>query len=121
MPTTKTETVSFGRLLKSLRKKASLTQEALEQKTGLNRSYIAQLENDYPKTISIRTLVRLADGLGVNYDELLRSSGYIAKLKETNTFPTLEAYLKATVQLPDEAIEEASNYISYLKNEKYKK
>lgn len=99
MPTIKTETISFGKLLKTLRERANLTQVALEQKTGLNRSYIAQLEGDYKKTPKTRTLLRLAEGLEVDYDKLLKASGYFIRLQENNDFSTLQAYLRAIEQL----------------------
>ncbi len=95
----KTETISFGKLLKTLRERASLTQEALEQKTGLNRSYIAQLESGHKKSPSNRTLLRLAEGLEVDYDKLLKASGYFVNLQEKNSLPALQVYLKTIDQL----------------------
>ncbi len=58
-------------MLKRLRNKRGLTQEALARKVGVHRVYIAKLEAR-TRTPSLGMLERLAKALGVKVTELLR-------------------------------------------------
>ena len=53
--------VEFGKLLKQIRLNANMTQEALAQKSGLDRSTISQLENG--RAATILTLVQVLRAL----------------------------------------------------------
>ncbi len=48
-----------------------MTQEELEEKVGLTSNYLGQIERGW-KTPSLKTLVKLANELGVSVDHLLR-------------------------------------------------
>lgn len=56
--------------VKRWRTKRQLTQQALADKVGIHRVYLAQLETG-TKTPSLRTLQRLAKALGVKVADLL--------------------------------------------------
>ena len=53
-----------GKKLKTLRKRAGLTQEQLAQVTGIDQANISRLENGTANP-SLRTLKRLAEGMGM--------------------------------------------------------
>lgn len=59
----------LGKRLKALRKQAGLTQEQLEERSGLARSYISDVETGR-RNASIKNITKLAKGLGVKVSEL---------------------------------------------------
>ena len=66
---------TFGETLRELRKRQMMTQLDLEKKTGIKRSYIAQIETNQITTVSIPTVRRLADGLSVAVSDLVNAVG----------------------------------------------
>lgn len=62
--------VSLGRRIQAIREKAGLTQEELEEKTGVNTKYISAIERGQ-KNVTIKTLEKLAKGLNVELYEFL--------------------------------------------------
>jgi transcriptional regulator with XRE-family HTH domain len=54
---------AFGQVVRDLRIERKLSQEKLSELSGLDRSYVSEIERG-EKTASIRTLVKLAEGLG---------------------------------------------------------
>lgn len=65
---------AFGRALRSLRQRQSLSQEQLAFRAGLHPSYVAQVERG-ERNISLRNIWALADALEVEPGELVvRSS-----------------------------------------------
>ena len=60
----------LGMMLKRLRQKRGLTQEALAKKVKVHRVYIAKIEAQ-DRTPSLRMLERLAKALKVDASELL--------------------------------------------------
>lgn len=56
--------VSLGKRIQAIREKAGLTQEQLEEKTGVNTKYISAIERGQ-KNVTIKTLDKIANGLGV--------------------------------------------------------
>ncbi len=59
----------LGKRVKSLREKKGLTQEELEEKTGINTKYISAIERGN-KNATIKTLEKIAKGLDVELYEL---------------------------------------------------
>lgn len=60
----------LARNLKRLRKLRGLTQEALADEAGVNRSYLGRVENA-KNSISLKKLAKLADKLGVKPIDLI--------------------------------------------------
>lgn len=56
--------------VKEWREKRHLTQDELAEKSGVSRATIAALESGNKKTASVRTLMKLADALGVRVDKI---------------------------------------------------
>lgn len=61
---------AFGTRVKELRAKQGLTQEELSQRSGLAIRFLQDVEAGN-KQASIKTVFKLADGLGIAPDQLL--------------------------------------------------
>jgi transcriptional regulator with XRE-family HTH domain len=57
--------------VRTQRRKRGWTQEELARRCGLHQSAIARVESGRSKQIETRTLIALADGLGVRIDALV--------------------------------------------------
>ena len=62
--------IKFGRVIRSNRKKHSLSQEALAELANLNRSYLGEIERG-GTVPSIETMQKLADALGEKLSSLI--------------------------------------------------
>ncbi len=60
---------SVGKRIQSLREKRDLTQEQLEEKSGINTKYISAIECGQ-KNVTIKTLEKIAKGLNIEIFEL---------------------------------------------------
>ncbi len=58
--------------IKALRVKAGFTQEQLAEKTGIGYKYIQAMEGKTPKSITVRSLEKLAKALDVDLIEFFR-------------------------------------------------
>lgn len=59
----------LGKTIVELRKDKKLTQEELAEKSSINVSYLAKIENGYVNT-TVRYLIKIARGLEVAVKEL---------------------------------------------------
>jgi transcriptional regulator with XRE-family HTH domain len=86
----------LGQRLRTLREERGLTQQVLAQAAGIATDMVSRLENGHYSSPGLRTLVRIADGMGVAVAAMLPDpptpSG--APTPETN----LRARLQALVQ-----------------------
>ncbi|HEY82603.1 MAG TPA: helix-turn-helix domain-containing protein [Dehalococcoidia bacterium] len=71
------EAQQFGQRLKELRTRAGLTQRELAEKVGVDFSYLSKLENGVLPPPSEKTLLRLAEVLNADKDELFILAGRI--------------------------------------------
>ena len=62
---------SLGSTIAFLRDEASLSQEALAEKSGVHRTYISQLERDL-KSPTVETLTRIAKALEMKLSTLIQ-------------------------------------------------
>jgi len=62
---------ALGRVLRSLRKNADLSQESLGLASGNGRTFVSQLERG-ERGASLKTLFRLAEALGTAPSEIVR-------------------------------------------------
>jgi transcriptional regulator with XRE-family HTH domain len=66
--------MTFGELLRSLRRAKKLSQRALAERVGLNFTYLSKIENgrlDFAGYPSEETILKLAEALGADADALL--------------------------------------------------
>jgi len=70
----------LGRRIKRLREQRDLTQLALAQNSAVAADMISRLENGHYQSPGLRTLLRLADGLGITVSELLPADGSESRL-----------------------------------------
>ena len=61
--------VSLGKRIQSIREKQGLTQEQLEEKTGVNTKYISAIERGQ-KNVTVKTLGKIVSGLQIELYEL---------------------------------------------------
>ncbi len=71
------ETKKFGTRLRELRKQASLSQRALANKIGVNFSYLSKIESGVMPPPSEQVILRLAEVLDADKDELMLLAGKI--------------------------------------------
>ncbi len=68
--------VAFGLRLRELRLARGLSQEALAQKAGVDRTYVSSVERGR-RNVSLEIIHLLADALGVHPAELLKEPGQL--------------------------------------------
>jgi len=62
----------IGRGLKAYRRRAKMTQQELSEATGIPRSMIAAVESGIRSGLSVESLIKIADVLGLSLDQLAR-------------------------------------------------
>lgn len=90
---------SFGKRLKELREKAKLSQGELAEKAGISFTYLSKIENGVKPPPSQKVILRLADTLHADADELLASAGrmpsdLISRLTDRETLDALRGSLR---------------------------
>lgn len=60
----------MGYKIEELRIAKHMTQEELSRKSGISRATISMLENNSIRNTSTKTLIKLADALGVTVDQI---------------------------------------------------
>jgi transcriptional regulator with XRE-family HTH domain len=66
--------VSLGGVIRARRERLALSQEAFADLIKMHRAYYSSIERDV-KMPTVRTLTRVAQGLGVRVSDLLREAG----------------------------------------------
>ncbi len=64
-------TVQLGLRIKDLRQKQAVSQERFALKIGMDRTYLASVENG-KRNVSIQNIKKISDGLGVSLSELFK-------------------------------------------------
>ena len=64
--------------MRSLRQMRGMTQVELAEKANVRHTYISRVERGHTRPPSTETIVRIADALDANADELLALAGKIA-------------------------------------------
>ena len=62
---------AFGEVMRTIRGELGVSQMTLHAKTGLDRTFISDLERGV-QCPSLRTIYRIADGLGISATNLVR-------------------------------------------------
>ncbi len=66
--------IALGKRIQLIREKRGLTQEGLEERTGVNTKYISAIERGQKNT-TVKTLEKIAKGLDIELYELFLFSG----------------------------------------------
>jgi len=64
-------TEQLGLRIKNLRQKQAVSQEKFALKIGMDRTYLASVENG-KRNVSIQNIKKISDGLGVSLSELFK-------------------------------------------------
>ena len=103
-------------VIKNLREESHLTQEQLATKSKLTRGYISRLEsgNYEDGSPSIRTLLKMANGLAVPLEIILQKAG-ITK-DDYISFADTPTFLRARYDFNGEQIKEVERFIAFIKS-----
>lgn len=71
----KSDSLDIGARIKYWRKKRELTQEGLARKADIPYTSLSKVESGAIKRPSIQTMMRIAKGLEVGLDELMKQQG----------------------------------------------
>ena len=71
-----TDSDSLGTILRDARSAHDLPLQQVAERAGCSPGYVHKLEMDRVRTPSPRVLARLAEALGLAYDELMAAAGY---------------------------------------------
>ena len=64
---------TIGDKIKSWRKKKDLTQDALAKTANIPYTTIAKIESDVIQNPSLHTITKIAEGLGITIDDLVKN------------------------------------------------
>ena len=64
--------IQFGDAIRAARQALGVKQEDLADRVGMKRSQLSRLENGNPKNPGVATRERLAAGLGISVEEILK-------------------------------------------------
>ena len=67
---------SIGEKIKQFRNKLGLTQEALARKANLPYTTLTKIESDVITKPSIQTVIKIAKGLSISLDDLVKNSSF---------------------------------------------
>lgn len=95
---------TLGALIRQARERAGLSLRNLEAITGIPRATLNRLELDQVDNPSPDTLLRVAEALELNSDDLFTFVGY----RSRTDLPSLAPYLRTKYRLPPNALAEAS-------------
>lgn len=103
--------MNLGDRIRTLRDQRELTQGQLAQGSSVSQGYLSQLENGEVKNPSAAVLLRVAQAVNVDPDELFEAAGY----------PTVRT-LRATYQRYESTIDdELLSYLAGLPREKQRR
>lgn len=91
------EAMSLASFIQRRRYELDITQEDLEERTGLRQSYLSQLERGAIRNPRGRNLEALARGLEVSVDDLKIAMGYVVQVDREVRFRT-ESHLSAVAE-----------------------
>jgi transcriptional regulator with XRE-family HTH domain len=66
--------VTVGEKIREIRLSKRLTQEQIEHKTGIKREYLSKIETGGLPNITIKTLKKITDALGVPLSKFFREA-----------------------------------------------
>jgi len=100
--------VTFGQVLRDLRRARRLTQRDLAATVGIDFTYLSKLENDRDAPPGDDTIRRLAAALGTDSEHLLAAAGKVPpELKRRATKdPRFAMLLRRLADLPNDRLDD---------------
>ena len=101
----------IGKKVRNERLRLNWTQEELAEKLDMSASFVSQIERGV-RSVSIETLERLSQALGVSSADLLKKDSDSRKVSETQTAEhKLQSLLKGYTPHEQEAVYQAIKYM----------
>src|SRR5260370_25957853 len=111
--------ITFGTMLRALRRQAGLSQRELAQRANLDFSYISKVENGRLHRPEADTIVLLCSILGVTADDLLAATHKLPTDVEENVSAsaTAQAFLREAQSLTEDQWQQLTQTLRQLKGE----
>jgi transcriptional regulator with XRE-family HTH domain len=103
--------MKLGDKIRQLREMSGLTQGQLASHSAVSQGYLSQLENGEVKNPSAAVLLRIAQAMGIDPDELFEAAGY----------PTVRMLRKQYADYESTVDSELLRYLSGLPREKQRR
>lgn len=105
----------LGNFIKEHRTLKHLSRRKLSEMANMSHTEIHRLESGERKNPSPPILKAIANALGVTYDEIMKSAGY---MDSTSPTPVIAARIEGTEDLSDEELDEVRTYIEFLRSKR---
>jgi transcriptional regulator with XRE-family HTH domain len=89
--------MKLGDKIRQLREQCSLTQGQLAHSSAVSQGYLSQLENGEVKNPSAAVLLRIAEAMHVDPDELFEAAGYPTVRTLRRMYQDFESTIDATL------------------------
>jgi HTH-type transcriptional regulator, competence development regulator len=112
--------MTFGERLRQLRRDRQMNQRTLAARVGIDFTYLSKLENGRLDPPSAETIVKLAQALGANPDELLLLAHKVPQdlIPVITRSPQWPAFLRSIRDLTDDELQELSAYARALRTKR---
>ena len=92
--------IEFGPVIRKLREQAGLNQRELAGKVGIDVSYLSKIENGVVQPPSQELIIKLANALGADKDELLTLAEEVSG-QDLDSFSRQWLYSKKLPDMPE--------------------
>jgi len=93
--------MGFGQRVRAARKQLGLSLNDLEQRTGVNKGYLSQLERENQRNPSVHIAKRIADALSLSLDDLLEPASTATSSSHDEPYTYLPPALAKFVDMRD--------------------
>src|SRR5688572_15196456 len=115
--------MTFGERLRQLRRERQMNQRTLAASVGIDFTYLSKLENGRMAPPAAETIVKLAQALGANPDELLLLAHKVPEdlTPVITQSPRWPAFLRSIRDLTDDELQELSAHAQELRERRVRK
>lgn len=106
----------LGTYIKEKRTEKGLSIRRLAELADISHTEVKRIEDGLRKRTSPQVLRSIASALGVPYEELMATAGYIDEPASKSSDGTVAAGIKDTEDLSQEEIDHVNQYIAFLKS-----
>lgn len=108
----------LGTYIKGKRTEKGLSIRRLAELADISHTEVKRIEDGLRKQTSPQVLRAIANALGVPYEELMATAGYIDEPVVETENGTVAAGIKDTEDLNQEEIDQVNKYIAFLKSQR---